>query len=260
MSFETIKLDHLSFTYHNKSDFIIENLDLRIPSNTITCILGRNGVGKTTLLLLLLGIQKPTVGRISYSNNDVVSTEKEMKRFISFLPQNEIIPRDISVSEYTLLGRLPFIFPFSLPSNEDYEIVNKYEKLLDISHLADMKINQISGGELQRVRICRALVQESDLILFDEPVTHLDLPSKYAIMDLLTYLKSIGKTIIFTTHDPIEALHISDHSMLFYPDKRIQFGLTRELINNSNLTKCFEIPINIISTKSGYACQVTKTK
>lgn len=257
MADSKIILDSINYSYKNDRDFAIKDLNLVIPENTITCILGQNGVGKTTLLLLIMGYLKPSAGNISLFNKESEKKEEQdIQNTISYLQQYEELPMNLSVMEYILLGRLPFISPLSIPNQIDIEYVSRHMQLLDIDGLRNSNIGKISGGELQRVRLCRALAQESDLILLDEPITHLDIKSKYAIMKLIKNLKSIGKTIVFTSHDPIEALQISDRSILIYSNQHLIFGETKEIINSKNLSNCLNIPINIILNKTGYAYQV----
>jgi len=245
MQKELIAFKSVYFTYADGRDFKIDNLRFQIQSNTITSILGRNGVGKTTLLLLILGFNKPTCGEIDYSFSQTVHNADNLQERIAYLPQIETAPLSMRIHDYLLLGRIPFVMPFSIPDQTDIDIVKKYEEMLAISDLSNSKLGEISGGELQRVRLARALVQESDLILLDEPMTHLDLNAKYAMMDMIKKLQSIGKTIIFSTHDPIEALRISDHSLLILKEREYIFGKTKITLTNHHLSRCFDIPINI---------------
>lgn len=256
MTNRSIILNSVNYFFDNGRDFSIVDLNLSIPENSITCILGKNGIGKTTLLLLILGYLKPRSGKVNLLKSKSSIENEDTYQKISYLPQNEELPMNLSITEYILLGRLPFISPLSIPDKMDIESVLKYVKLLEIDNLRSAKLGAISGGELQRVRLCRALVQESRLILLDEPVTHLDISSKYAIMKMIKNLKNIGKTIIFTSHDPIEALQISDNSLLMYEDKHVIFGPTKEILNSENISSCLDIAIKIIENCSGFTYQV----
>lgn len=248
----------VSYSYENGRDFKFKNLSFEIPKYSITSFLGRNGVGKTTLLLIILGFLKPNKGQIRYRFSESDEGQAFQAQKIAYLPQIERAPLNVTVSDYLLMGRLPFISPFMMPAGPDFQIVEKYEEMLEIEHLRDYKLGTISGGELQRVRLGRALVQESDLILLDEPITHLDINAKYTMMDLLNQLKKLDKTIIFSTHDPVEALRISDFSLLIQENNDIIFGPTLETSTEQQLSACFDVPIKIIKQGNGYSCVVNK--
>lgn len=251
-------LRDVHYTYQNGRDFRFKDLSLEITQNTITCVLGRNGVGKTTLLLLILGFLQPSSGSIVYPHDGKQNGPERNRHQIAYLPQIETAPPSMIVNDYLMMGRIPFISPFMVPEEIDMEKVGKAEEMLGISHLSQIELGKISGGELQRVRIGRALVQESEIILLDEPITHLDINAKFAMMELIKELRSLGKTVIFTTHDPVEALRVSDFALLIHDNHQIDFGHTPEVINSGNLSKCFKIPIKIIHDGAGYSCMVDK--
>lgn len=253
-----ISIKELSYSYTNGRQFAFKDINASIPAHSITSILGRNGAGKTTLLLIILGFLKTVHGTIQYYNPKSTEGQKGGIFQIAYLPQVETAPEAMSVYDYLLMGRIPYISPFMQPNKKDVNIVNYYAKIIEIDHLLDYPLGKISGGELQRVRFGRALVQESDLILLDEPITHLDLNAKQTMMRLIKYLKSLGKTIIFTTHDPVEALEIADHALLVSNDHKIKFGKATDILTDKNLSDCFNLPIRIISSGNSFGCIVEK--
>jgi len=259
MHIPVLSLKGVNYTYSNGRSFSFSDISLRIFEKSITCILGRNGVGKTTLLLIMLGFLKPTKGTVEYSSKLGRGEPKSKNIKISYLPQYERIQEKMKVGDYMLMGRIPFISPLVLPRIEDWEIVIKYAEMLGLIHLLDFPMEEISGGEFQRVRLGRALVQESDLILLDEPITHLDINAKFKMMDLIKKLNGLEKSIIFSSHDPSEALQISDFALLIHDDHSIHYGETKEIVTNKNLSRCFNMPITIYSGKNSYACIVEKT-
>jgi len=239
-------LRSIGYSYGQKDDFEINNLTLTIPEKTISAVIGKNGSGKTTLLLLMLGYLKPTFGQIGLcTNGNYIPIERANGR-IAYLPQNEEIPKEYSVNNFLLMGRIPFVGSFSQPTKKDYSIIEDVKVKLEIEHLGKKRLGQISGGELQRVRIGRALAQEALIILFDEPITHLDIDSKQKIISILEDLKQIGKTIIFTTHDPLEAFQIADYSILITRNQEILYGPTDNILNNENLSWCLDIPLEFV--------------
>ena len=242
-SHNKLLLRSIGYSYGKKDDFEIRNLTLSIPEKTISAVIGKNGSGKTTLLLLMLGFLKPANGQIGFCTNGKYIPVERANGRIAYLPQIEEIPKEFSVNNFLLMGRIPFIGSFSQPTKKDYSIIEDIKVKLEIEHLGIKKLSQISGGELQRVRIGRALAQEAHLILFDEPITHLDIDTKHKIISLLEELKQLGKTIVFTTHDPLEAFQIADNSILIMRDQKILYGPTDSILNNENLSWCLDIPL-----------------
>jgi len=207
----------------------------------------------------MLGFLKPTQGNICYRQANLDCNRTDVIKSIAYLPQIETAPESLTVFDYLLMGRTPYIAPFSLPDDKDMELVKNYAEIVEVNQLLDYQLGRISGGELQRVRIGRALAQESELILLDEPITHLDLIAKYAIRRMIRDLRSLGKTIIFTTHDPIEALEIADNAIIISSDQQLRFGKTEKIVTGKNLTSCFNVPINIFHTEAGFSCVVEKS-
>lgn len=239
-------LRSICYSYGQKDDFEINNLTLSIPEKTISGVIGKNGSGKTTLLLLMLGYLKPESGRIGLCTNGNYIPVERANGKIAYLPQNEEIPKEYTVNNFLLMGRTPFVGSFSQPTKKDYSIIEDVKVKLEIEHLGEKKLSEISGGELQRVRIGRALAQEAVIILFDEPITHLDIDSKHKIISILEDLKQLGKTIVFTTHDPLEAFQIADYSILITRNQKILYGPTENILNNENLSWCLDIPLEFI--------------
>jgi ABC-type cobalamin/Fe3+-siderophores transport system ATPase subunit len=242
-------IQSVNYSYEIDDHFKINNLSIQIPENTITALIGKNGSGKTTLLLLMMGFLRPSAGKIMIHNNGENFPVEKSGGKIAFLPQNEIVSLKFTVNEFLLLGRVPYIGNFSQPAVEDYEIVEKIKKELDIQQFENKRLGQISGGELQRVRIGRALVQESDILILDEPITYLDIGAKARIFDLMKELKDQGKTIIFTSHDPLEAFQIADNSILVTRNEKVVMGTTNEILNDENLSLCLETPVKYGSYK-----------
>jgi len=233
------------FGYNHQSKNIISDLSIDIYDQSIITILGLNGSGKTTMMLLLLGLESPQKGEILFlGEEENPRMKKEMN--IGYIPQYEEIPLGFTVYEYVLLGRIPFVNIFSRPSNYDREIALNILDELNIYELRESNLSKISGGELQKVRIARVLTQQPDLLLLDEPTTHLDLKSKWSIQEILINQKKQGKTIVFTTHDASEAVDIADYVMLMKKGKRSKFAIKNKVMTEENLSYYLEVPMEII--------------
>ena len=157
----------ISFSYAGKKGMVIKNFNFDIAMGSRTALLGLNGTGKTTLLLLLLGYITPVKGKIKIIMDGQEKSIIEMNGLVGYLSQSENIPFDYTVQEFIMLGRAPHILKFNVPTNEDMEISERIMNSLELSALANSKLGEISGGELQRVRIARTLAQEPEIILMD---------------------------------------------------------------------------------------------
>jgi ABC-type cobalamin/Fe3+-siderophores transport system ATPase subunit len=242
-----IHLLNISFSYNRKIPFLIENLSIDIPLKESTVLLGLNGAGKTTLLLLLLGYLKPTSGKVQISENSVLRDIGDLNGRVGYLSQTENIPFEFIVREFILLGRAPHILRFQTPSKKDYEICDQLIETLELAYIKERKLGEISGGELQRVRIARTLAQEPEVILMDEPMTHLDIKNKKYLNELISELKKTGKTIIYSSHDPLDALNYSDNCIIVGKNNQYLAGKTAEVITSETLSRFFELSIEVIN-------------
>ncbi len=237
-----IFVNEIFYRYRREEDYVLNNVSLDIQNDTIVAVLGNNGSGKTTLLLTLLKRLIPTAGTIDFVNKD---DRDEHPIRIGYLPQIEKIPFGFTIEEYVLLGRFPHIGVFHVPTEEDLSITQKVLGELEIEGMQRRKIYDLSGGELQKVRIARTLVQEPDIFLLDEPANHLDLRNRQELLSMIKKMKKDRKIIIFTTHDPNDALAIAEKVLLMHKGKAIEFGETKAVMQKELLQKTFDIPIQI---------------
>lgn len=239
-------VENISFSYHPGKSPIVKGLHFEIAQGSILSIIGMNGSGKTTMLKLILGYYTPEDGTIRYHKDHQSLDIKETNGFISYLPQFEQIPHNFTVRDYILLGRLPSLSFFGIPGEQDVEYVMHIMKDLALMKFQSLPIGEISGGELQRVRIARAIAQETDIILLDEPTTHLDIANKQMIFSLLKKLKGTGKIVTFSTNEPNEALNFSDYCLLMNKTRSVQFGEPNRVITPETLSKYFHVHSNLV--------------
>ena len=169
--------------------------------NQITYIMGNNGCGKTTLLNIITGFLNPTSGTIKVFGIDIRKlNSKELAKRIAYVPQTIRQNIDFCVKDYLALGRSPYLkFGFS-PSNEDYAIVEKYASEMGVLEYLNLNFNQLSGGQKQLVTITRALIQETPIVILDEPNTYIDRHFQSHLYDMLDLLNK-RSAIIIVTHD-----------------------------------------------------------
>lgn len=232
---------------YSKDNQILKNINFKVNDGEIFTILGQNGIGKTTLLKCLNGVLKWSSGEV-YIGNKKITSLKELKN-IGYVPQAHNLSFPYSVRELVIMGRAKYLGVFSTPSEKDYKIVEKVLDEIGILHLIDKKCSELSGGQLQMVFVARALAGEPQILILDEPESHLDFKNQSIILKLIVRLvKEKGITCIFNTHYPEYALRISDRSMIMGKDNYI-VGKTSEIINEDNLKKYFGINTKILDAE-----------
>ena len=192
---------------HRSDRWIFRNVNLTVHRGEVLAILGRNGVGKSTLLNSLIGLHSLTEGSVHLGGKPLDSlTSTERARRIAYLPQMEGRGISYTVTEYLLMGRAPYIGLFSSPSRRDREQVQTVMEELDLLDLARSPLDQLSGGQRQQVGIARTLVQDAPLIVLDEPTSALDVANQAKVLRKIRQLRDAGYGVIFTTHNPDHAL------------------------------------------------------
>ena len=237
-----ISIRNLDFSYNGDHQRVVNDLSLELTDGSITAILGPNGAGKTTLVHLLLGMLKPLSGEIHLKGKPLSDYSRgELSTHIAF---------DFSVQEYVLMGRAPHLKLLQTPTDEDQEKVSQQLKSLDLDHLGPRSVLELSGGERQMVLIARALAQEPQLLLLDEPTTHLDLSNKGRILGTLRKLAANGVTVVFTSHDPNAAASTAQHLVLMRGGKVHASGNLDEVLTAERLSEIYGIPIQVVRVGS----------
>lgn len=242
-----IELDKVSYTYNTDYNQVLKTLSLHINQGDIATILGPNGIGKTTLLHLVLGWIRTKEGSIYLSGKDLkYYGRKEMGKLVGLVPQNEHISFEYSLLEYVLLGRTPYLHALESPGKEDYiQAMNALERV-GLQDLAERSVTRLSGGEKQLVLVARSLAQNPDILLLDEPMSNLDLANKIRVLDVMQSLKKEGVTILFTSHEPEVAASVSDYLILMGHDHSIEQGSVEQVLTSESLSRTYNIPISIL--------------
>ncbi|WP_264531159.1 ABC transporter ATP-binding protein [Flavobacterium sp. N502540] len=221
-----LKTKDLDIGYKSKKGVvtIAENLNLNFASGKLISLIGANGIGKSTLLRTITGIQQPLKGHV-FLNEKNISTYKplELAQNLSLVLTEKLPPSNLSVFELVALGRQPYTNWIGTLSQNDIEKVQEALELTQIEHLAQKKHFEISDGQLQKVLIARALAQDTPLIILDEPTTHLDLLHKVSLFKLLKKLtEETQKCILFSTHDIDLAIQLSNEMIIMTPELVVQ--------------------------------------
>lgn len=235
---DNIKISNLSFSYEKHK--IYSDLSLEIESNKITFIMGNNGCGKTTLLKLITNILQPLNGDIIIKGKSTSKySDKELSKIIAYVPQNIKQNVDFLVKDYLIFGRTPYLKFGANPTNDDYDIVYKYSEKMLIQSFLDKNFNELSGGQKQLITITRALIQETPIMLMDEPMSALDIGKQADFLCILKELISMGKTVILTSHNPNHALQIESNVCLIDDRKIIGIGKNVDVLNSKNIKKVY---------------------
>ena len=244
---KSIHLNNVSYSYPNQKDPVLNQIKYRFETNTTTVLLGPNGIGKSTLLSMIIGYLHPSSGQIFFDTTNYQDIERqEMGRQIAYLPQIETAPIFLTVEEFIILGRIPYISRFASPTDKDTRLVNTIINELNLNHIRAKKMDQISGGELQLAFLARALSQEPEVLIMDEPMNHLDLKNQAAMIALIQKLQTKEMTIILTTHNPQIAAAIADQVLLFLPDGTLLSGNRAEMLSSENLTRVYQTRVDVI--------------
>lgn len=242
-----IKLKDLSIGYagrHQSVTVIADHINATIPDRQLTCLLGPNGVGKSTLLKTLTAFQPKLAGEILLDGKDIDSySERQLARKIGVVLTERTSVQNMTVSELVALGRSPYTGFWGRLSSDDEDIVNEAMTLAGIQRLAHRSIDTLSDGERQRAMIAKALAQHTPFICLDEPTSFLDFPSKVEMLQLLSSLAhNTGKTIFLSTHDVELALQLADSLWLMQPGKPILSGSPHQLAADGSLSAFFDSP------------------
>lgn len=226
---------------------VLNNLNLSFGTGEFWCILGSNGIGKTTLFKTLLGFIDLRGGEILIDNQNIKNIGgKEIARYISYVPQAKSYSLQYSVLDTVLMGRASHIKPFSPPAGKDYAIAEKMLEKLGIRHLADCMYSELSGGEQQVVLIARALAQEAQFIVMDEPASNLDFENQKRILDVMKVLASKDVGIIMSSHSPDHAFYCNANVVLIKKDKSVAQGKAEDVITSENLKGGYGVDVEII--------------
>ena len=239
----TIQINDLSIGYHSKNDtkLVASHITTTIYSGELTCLLGANGVGKSTLLRTLSAFQPRISGEIALLSRDIQDySDKELSTIVGVVLTDKCEIRNMTVRELIGMGRSPYTGFWGRLGKEDKQIVEESISLVRIENLASRMVHTLSDGERQKVMIAKALAQETPVIFLYEPTAFLDFPSKVEIMQLLHSLtRSTNKTIFLSTHDLELALQIADKIWLMDREKGISTGTPEDLALSGYLSGFF---------------------
>jgi len=246
-----IEVNNISFSYNHGNRNIFENISFSISKGDVLCILGPNGTGKTTLLKCLNGLQDVDNGKILLNGKNLNSLSfSEISKLVGYIPQGHISTFPFSVIDVVLMGRSPYISLTDSPTEEDFKIAEKSLKNLGILDMKDRAYTTLSGGEKQLVFLARVLTQEPDLLILDEPTSHLDFGNQIRLLELIENLSKNGLTIIMSSHFPDHTFLGSSKVAIMKNKNFIALGNPFNVVTRDNLKKAYNIDTELIEVSN----------
>mgnify|MGYP001957469613 FL=1 len=234
----SLLVEKLSVVYSNGHK-ALDNASFSIPRQSITALVGINGSGKSTLFKAIMGFVKSSGGRIELFGGSVKDALKA--NLVAYVPQNEEIDWDfpVLVKDVVMMGRYGHMGFLKIPKQKDYEIVEDSLIKVGMLELENRQISELSGGQRKRVFLARALAQQSEIILMDEPFTGIDVNTEEEIMELLREMKAEGKVMLISTHNLGSVPEFCDRTILLNKTVLAE-GETTKVFTQENLTNAFE--------------------
>ena len=239
---------------------IVHGVSFDVPRGQFVCVIGANGCGKSTLLKNMLGLAKPFCGEVRIEDTNIASMgEKERARHFAYIPQAHTPPFPFKVSDVVILGRTPYLTGIATSvSAHDQVVAYQAMQQLSIEYLADKIYTELSGGQQQLVLVARALAQQPDLLVMDEPTASLDFGNQQLVLSCVYGLSRMGMSVLMVTHDPDHALFCSDRVIMMEDGRIIGDGAPSDIITTENLRRIYgtESYVTDVSVESGEIVRV----
>ena len=229
----------------------VRGITLEAAAEEWLMLIGPNGAGKTSVLRALCGLL-PFGGEALLDGRDVRELgRRELARLIAFVPQNPVTPPELTVAEYALLGRTPHLGYLAAEGRGDRQAAARALERLDLLPFAERGLGSLSGGELQRAVLARALAQEARVLLLDEPTTSLDLGRQQQVLELVDSLRGDGLTVVSTMHDLTLAGQYADRLVLLDRGAIVAEGEPAEVLSAANLSAYYGASVRVVSDEDG---------
>jgi iron complex transport system ATP-binding protein len=242
-----LKINNLTVFYGDRQ--ILHNIQLEVHSGEIVAMLGPNGAGKSTLIRSISGVIPIRNGNIFVDQKDVTTLSiMERARHISVVPQAVSMPPAFTVWETVLLGRTPYLNFLGQTSAKDEAIARQALEQVDAIHLIEKRMDEISGGEQQRVLLARTLAQDTPILLMDEPTTHLDLSHQVDLLKLITkQAREKNLTVLIALHDLNLASMFADRIAIVQNGQLCVAGTPQETLTSEIINSVYKVPVQVVS-------------
>lgn len=240
-------LEAESLAYGYPQRLIGEGFTFRVAPGAVTCVLGPNGCGKTTLFRTVLGLLPPKGGAVRIGGRPIGDWSRgELAQAIGYVPQAHSGYFAFTVREIVLMGRTARLSFFGSPTRRDHLVAERVLRALGIEHLAERVYTQVSGGERQLALIGRALAQEPRFLVLDEPTANLDFGNQILVLEQIRSLAAQGIGVLFSTHDPDQAFICADHVLMLRDGHIVCAGPPTEAITTGHLRQVYGVQVNVV--------------
>ncbi|OIQ49559.1 putative ABC transporter ATP-binding protein [Pseudodesulfovibrio hydrargyri] len=247
----TLRAEGLSFAYPGR-DAVWADVDLAARPGRVLSILGPNGTGKSTLLRCLAGLVPPRTGRVLAGDQDLAAlSRRRTAQAIAMVPQTHTPVFTYRALDVVVMGRTPHLGAFASPNRRDFDAARGAMETMGISHLENVSYSETSGGERQLILFARSLAQGADILLLDEPTSHLDFGNQARTLALIRSLADRGLTVIMTTHFPDHAFEISDQTALLARGRLQAVGSTETVLSPESLSSLYGLGVDIHRLDNG---------
>lgn len=253
-----IRLQNATFSYGERLIFC--DLDLDLAEGQILSLLGPNGCGKTTLLRCTAGLLPLQSGKVLLNGADLTALDETRRaQVLGFVFQEHNVLFPYQVLELVRMGRAPHLGLFSVPTAHDTEIAQRAIETVGLKNLSHKRYTEISGGERQLALIARALAQEPQVLLLDEPTSHLDFGNQMLVLETVRQLaKEQGLAVLMATHAPDHALFVADRVALMKGGKFLALGSPEEAMTEENLRSLYRIDIKMVDVAGDHGEPLTR--
>lgn len=246
-----IELKDISFGYDKT--LLFQGLSAAFGEGDFCAVMGPNGSGKTTLLKCICGLLKPSCGEVLVMGKPVAAHRTEqLARLVSYVPQRHDAVFDITVHDLVMTGRYPYQKKWQLPGTRDERAVDEMLERCNLTGLRHRMLASLSGGEMQRALIARAMAQQAPVMLLDEPLSNLDVTHRYEIMDILAGLNRKGVTVLIIMHDIPIAVEYVTSALLMSGGTLLAHGSKEQALAPELLRQCFALGNAFQITEQGY--------
>jgi len=238
-----LRVQSLGYCHPGSSTPVFSDISFALDSRQVLCLLGPNGVGKTTLLRCVAGLANASTGHITLSSQSHANPRQRAQR-MAYVPQSTR-PCAISALDMVLIGRTPWLSAFAMPAAHDLHIARAMLRKVGMEHVQDAPFDRLSGGQRQLVVIARALAQEPTLLVMDEPATSLDLGNQAKVLALIHSLCEEGMAVLMSTHQPEHAWLLHADVAILDNSALVAIGPAETVLDETRLTALYGCPMEI---------------